>query len=647
MKNPGQGTLWNLEEFSKDKRSRKDRLNEIIEEFLKKQSERKASFTEKHQKILESEERPYAPTIEKDDWDLLPEAMCKYSSIYMFGLKNRDWFEYIAKVIKNQMYPGKKYDWEYGDIEEAREKRAMKDLSKGQLEQYKSAIKMLKADYEREKIPQSVRILEKYERLSWENWGFGDPFEEAEKKWLEVCKEIELMALEKDTTRRLRERYLDLTPRYKTSLCIETAERNEFLFSGAYPEEYEEVFGADGLDSYSIIDSPEEEISETDFETDEEIKKFLLEFTTLKPGLEIEEDRPSDSDLCANGERLWPVLIRYNEFKAILWLSKELKYDFRDLVKIIERIRNGETFYKIIRKTKPDGEIRELREPYEFLKNLQWKINEHILREFPVNGNAFGFSRGNIRKAIKPHLGAKSIFCVDCKSAFPTVNREHIMNTLTEGWGVRYFSSNRKKYHGKFSWYTARIIADLTTYNCSDIQGYDPTYVCRYVLPQGAPTSPKIFDLVCADMDRKLSSLAKNVKGKYTRYADNIFFSFHKERFPTPIKRAILKIIEGKRRPSKPNFSHHKLRIRVLDNNSIRMLGLNIIDRKIHNTRDFKLRVRKAIHHLNWLLDHGMDYEKAWNKLQGLNSFAQKKTWPQKLKEDYKKAKRRIKEIKK
>jgi hypothetical protein len=47
----------------------------------------------------------------------------------------------------------------------------------------------------------------------------------------------------------------------------------------------------------------------------------------------------------------------------------------------------------------------------------------------------------------------------------------------------------------------------------------------RNVLPQGAPTSPVLTNIVCQKLDYLLSSVAKRFGLKYTRYADDITFS--------------------------------------------------------------------------------------------------------------------------
>jgi retron-type reverse transcriptase len=49
--------------------------------------------------------------------------------------------------------------------------------------------------------------------------------------------------------------------------------------------------------------------------------------------------------------------------------------------------------------------------------------------------------------------------------------------------------------------------------------------VKRNVLPQGAPTSPVITNIICQKLDKRLAGVAKRFGLKYSRYADDITFS--------------------------------------------------------------------------------------------------------------------------
>lgn len=326
---------------------------------------------------------------------------------------------------------------------------------------------------------------------------------------------------------------------------------------------------------------------------------------------------------------------RKNEGPAILWLAKTIKADPQKIEKALKQVRNGYFPYKTVFVRKKSGGKRELNIPSKLLKKIQRKINKRILCDFPIANNVYGFSGGSILDAVRPHLGAKSILCVDIKNAFPNVSSLMIFNMLTKGREIKYAELMGAQsslwygpYHkaivyfkpGYMSWYAARMTMQLTTF--------------KNQLPQGAPTSPKLFDIFCRPLDEKLLEFAQKVGGTYTRYADNIFFSMQEEIFPKPIKNAI-----SHRMRKDGLVVPHKFKTGKIGKESFRILGLNIIDNKINNTRDFKKALRLSIHHINWLLEHGMketpQFEKAWQKLRGQMNFAATDTLPPKLLKDY------------
>lgn len=328
--------------------------------------------------------------------------------------------------------------------------------------------------------------------------------------------------------------------------------------------------------------------------------------------------------------------VKTNEMRAINWVGYKIQYPAIELINLIGGIRKkgAISYYKKHLEPKKDGTFREINEPSGELKLVQREIIDGLLLDLPISENAFGFSGGNIVDAITPHLNSSSFMMVDIKNAFPSIKFDHIINALVyRGSTKKEFEHQTKLYElmgfeqedvSYFSWYTARVICQLCT--------------LRGIFPQGAPTSPRLFDLVFKKIDDSINSLIASKSNKfsdciYTRYADNLLISSKKD--VRKIKRHILESIEGSWRK---NFKleWHKLKINDSLPSALRVLGLNIIEGKLHNTRKFKRRLRLMAHHLLWLKDHNYNYDSERKKFMGMLGFTIKETLPENLQKQIK-----------
>jgi hypothetical protein len=108
----------------------------------------------------------------------------------------------------------------------------------------------------------------------------------------------------------------------------------------------------------------------------------------------------------------------------------------------------------------------------------------------------------------RPHAGAKLVLKLDLKDFFPTVHYRRVKGLF------EFLGYNEA---------VASTLAGLTTYRQKLSDG---TVLWPGVLPQGAPTSPAIANLACRRLDSRLDSLAAKYGATYTRYADDLTFSF-------------------------------------------------------------------------------------------------------------------------
>jgi hypothetical protein len=161
------------------------------------------------------------------------------------------------------------------------------------------------------------------------------------------------------------------------------------------------------------------------------------------------------------------------------------------------------------------GGTRPIEAPSDKLKALQRRILHRLLNPLEAHSAATGFARGrSIVDNARPHVGQSAVINIDLADFFSTITIERVAETLRGlGWSVD----------------AATILSRICTHDGR--------------LPQGAPTSPAISNLVCRRLDARLSKLIEKKGGRYTRYADDLTISFsafgrNKRRRPKPkIKR--------------------------------------------------------------------------------------------------------------
>ena len=165
-----------------------------------------------------------------------------------------------------------------------------------------------------------------------------------------------------------------------------------------------------------------------------------------------------------------------------------------------------------IKKKKP-GEFREITAPRNrsFMLLLQ-TVNEILKALYRPSEYAMGFTEGrSVVDNANVHKGQNYVFNIDLKDFFPSIVQPRVWKRLQ----LNPFN---------FPVEIASLIAGL----CSMRKTYkdkDGKIACNYVLPQGAPTSPIITNMICDKLDRRLGGLAKRFGLRYSRYADDITFS--------------------------------------------------------------------------------------------------------------------------
>ncbi len=129
----------------------------------------------------------------------------------------------------------------------------------------------------------------------------------------------------------------------------------------------------------------------------------------------------------------------------------------------------------------------------------------------------------------KQHTGSLYVYNIDLKDFFPSVDQARF-------WGrLQHPPFNLNEERNRLD--IANIIAGLC-FQEMEVERIDENgnwvKVVKNVLPQGAPTSPTITNIICERLDFYLSAVARRFGLKYSRYADDITFSsmhnvYHKD----------------------------------------------------------------------------------------------------------------------
>lgn len=174
----------------------------------------------------------------------------------------------------------------------------------------------------------------------------------------------------------------------------------------------------------------------------------------------------------------------------------------------------GNRVYRTFEIPKRRGGTRVISAPANSLKILQKKINYVLRLIYRPKGVAHGFSvNKSIVSNAASHTKRRYVLNVDLQDFFGSINFGRVRGMLM-AWPYSLG-------HG-----AATILAQLCTFN--------------NVLPQGAPSSPIITNMICARMDSELKVLASTYRCRYTRYADDITFSTSIRVFPEALARVDL-----------------------------------------------------------------------------------------------------------
>ena len=185
-------------------------------------------------------------------------------------------------------------------------------------------------------------------------------------------------------------------------------------------------------------------------------------------------------------------MVVYRELSS---LEKDLGVSAKILYTLSNQLHRH---YRNVKIPKGNGEFRELSVPDDFLKAVQAKIAQNLLAYERISPYATAYRPGGspLRNA-QPHVGNNTLLKMDIRHFFDNIYYPIVKAKVFTA--DKYSESNR-------------ILLSLLC-------------VHKDALPQGAPTSPVISNIIMREFDNAVGRWCKERKIAYTRYCDDMTFS--------------------------------------------------------------------------------------------------------------------------
>lgn len=307
-------------------------------------------------------------------------------------------------------------------------------------------------------------------------------------------------------------------------------------------------------------------------------------------------ERAKARDRTTFGEEIWGVstqhrdaqtdpsrLARYdlpvlqNEAELAAWLGIT-----RERLRWFTHDRPADLVWHYVRHTQPkrSGDTRVILAPKRELKALQRRVLHDLLDRVPPTEAAHGFRPAHsISTNARPHVGQQIVLNLDLQDFFPTITYPRVRGIFI---------------NLGYSYSVASTLALLCTEH--DRVTYERDDRCYYIsvtpraLPQGAPTSPALANLVAARLDRRLIGLARASGWTYTRYADDLTFSGNDRESVGSLLKMIKQII------TEEHFTVHPNKVRVTHHSQRQIVTGLVVNDTVSTPRQLRRQLRAILH---------------------------------------------------
>lgn len=243
---------------------------------------------------------------------------------------------------------------------------------------------------------------------------------------------------------------------------------------------------------------------------------------------------------------------------------------------------------------KGSGEPRWIEEPCAPLKRIQRRIADILKNYRSAHPSATGFVEGRSTALhARYHAGAEAAVTVDIRDFFSSITKAQVASALRGG---PHLSPHQRRWANPFANWVPKGIFALADLVCVPFKN---------VLPQGAPSSPPIANLVAAELDRRVRDLIRERLPKprfwsYSRYADDLVLSTRRSCSDTTLQKAYLVLLDAIREMGWRQAPEKTKRWHRWEGGPLTICGIEVpATRKgrLSLPRSVRRRIRSALHH--------------------------------------------------
>lgn len=255
-----------------------------------------------------------------------------------------------------------------------------------------------------------------------------------------------------------------------------------------------------------------------------------------------------------------------HRLRTISDLARHLGIDETFLCEVSDELcSDDKKLYRSWEKEKKPGETRPIDAPSQKLKYVQKRINERILQRTRIHKAAFGGVRGKrLRDNLRLHVGKPMLVTFDMEKFFQNITCKQVYNKFCAIGAAPD---------------VARVLTRFTTF--------------KGRLPQGAPTSPMLANLVAGYggrfcLDGRLEGLSKKHGSDTGRWIDDIAVSGPEH--VKKLKPTVQKIIE------QSGFKPNPDKTRFASNKRSQVVTKHLVNLKPNVTKEKKRQLRAMLH---------------------------------------------------